>query len=329
MPVLVAGEALVDLVRATAAPAPSLPGFVAHPGGGPFTTAVALARLGVPTRLLARIAQDPLGRLLRARAEAAGVDLGAVVPAAEPTSLALADVDAAGHAAYSFYLAGTSALGWQPGELPAAQGRDVSAVHTGSLALAVEPAGAELAEAVVDWAGAGAALSLDPNVRPGSSSDDARLRTRLLALAAAADVVRASDEDLSWLAPGERPEDTARALQRSGACLVVLTRGDGDVQAWWDDGSTAVRARVVEVADTVGAGDTVVAALLAVLHEADALRPGLPGLDGGLAARALRTAVATAAVSVGRPGAAPPWRDELDRAAADGGSSTPGGRGAA
>ncbi len=160
--ITVAGEALIDLVDEGGGR------YRAHPGGSPANVAVGLARLGVPCSMLARVSTDALGGQLTKHLAGNGVSLRDVVRAAEPTTLALASLDGAGQAAYSFYVQGTADWQWRRGELPGVLAPDVRALHAGSLALALPPG----ARAVEDLLAAervrgGVTISIDPNIRPG------------------------------------------------------------------------------------------------------------------------------------------------------------------
>ena len=307
--VVVVGEALADLVAGDGPSDP--PTYTAHPGGGPYNAAVALARLGVRVHLRARLADDRLGRLLRARLDDAGVAPDLLVDAAEPTPVALADVDADGRASYGFHLRGTAAFAWTDDEVDAPW-PDADAVLVGTLALAVGPAADRLADRVLAERGR-RALCLDPNVRAAAVDDADVYRSRLDRLAAACDVVKASDEDLAWWTGRDDARRAAAHVQDLGARLVVVTRGSAPVLAVGAGPDVEVEVPEVDVVDTVGAGDTLVAGLLAGLAGAGCLAPGLPGLDEVRLRDAVRVAVA-AVLSRGRPGGArtPPRRGDLD-----------------
>ena len=141
--------------------------YRAHPGGSAANVAVGLARLGVPCSILARVSTDALGGQLASHLAGNGVSLRDAVRAAEPTTLALASLDEAGRAAYSFYFQGTADWQWRRDELPGALAPDVTALHAGSMTLALAPG----ARAVEDLLAAERArgrvtISIDPNIRP-------------------------------------------------------------------------------------------------------------------------------------------------------------------
>ena len=182
--------------------------FEAAPGGSPANVAVALARLDVPVRLLARLADDVLGRRLRRHLVANDVDLGYAVHAREPSSLAIVALDEHGVPEYDFRVDGTADWQWTDDELAGALDGPVVAVHSGSLALAREP-GASALTRLLARARERAAISYDPNCRPllmGSPEAELERVERLVALA---DVVKVSSEDLAWLVPGCPPEHVA------------------------------------------------------------------------------------------------------------------------
>jgi len=313
--VAVAGEALVDFVPAGE---PGL--FRAAPGGSPANVAVGLARLGVPTRLLARIADDLLGHRLRAHLDTNRVDLSFVVRAAEPTSLAIVAVGPDGVVEYDFRVEGTADWQWRDHELDGALDGRVVAVHAGSLALTMAP-GADVLQRLLARAGQAMTVSYDPNCRPLLMGSPAAVLGRIETLVGLADVVKASADDLAWLLPGRPPEQVAEAWLAKGPSLVVITLGPGGLVAASRQAGVLRRpGRAVEVVDTVGAGDTCMAALLAGLH-----RRGLLGADRRAALRAVDAATLTAladeavlaaAITCTRPGADPPTAAELAAASA-------------
>lgn len=307
--VAVCGEALIDLAPVPGGAAGS---FRAHPGGGPLNTAVACARLGVPTAFVSRISSDGFGRLLRDHLHGSGVDTSLVVDAPEPTSLAVVSVDGGGDAEYTFYVQGTADRGLQPTDLPAALPASVVAVHLGSLSLVLEP-GASAYEALIRRETGRRLLVLDPNCRPALIPDRLAYRSRLEGWVGDVDVVKASSTDVAWLYPELVPGAVAGRWHSLGAALVVITDGAAGAWATTATGVRATRqAPPVHVADTIGAGDTFGAALLCWLVEHGALDPaGLGALDAPAVSDMLGFAGRAAAVTCSRPGADPPWRGEL------------------
>lgn len=312
------GEALVDLSLDDPVGAANGLAMTARAGGSPANVAVGLARLGVCTRFAGRISADLLGTFLRAHLERSGVDLTLAVDAPEPTTVAIVGLDEAGTAAYSFYVEGTADWQWEAGELPANEAG--AAIHTGSLAIALEPGAQVLAGWIARQRARDAFVSLDPNVRPTLMLDLPGYRTRLHALVAQAQLVKVSDEDLRALEPGVDPLQTATEWAQRGPDLVVLTHGAG--------GSTAIvagrepvrcEALAVHLVDTVGAGDAFAAGLIAFLAENDSLRRGACALlDRAALTEALRFAGLVAAITCTRRGADPPWRAELGASALEG-----------
>ena len=183
------------------------------PGGSPANVAVGLARLGVPTRMAARISGDPPGRILRRRLAEAGVDMRGVVAAAEPSSVAL--VSQGPH--YDLRLHGTADWQWTEAELQRLEPGSLAALHVGSLA-AVLPPGAHEIAALVRRARRTATITYDPNIRPEHMAAVPDARGRISALIGLADVIKLSDADLAWLAPGTDPVAFARqhGRRRSG-----------------------------------------------------------------------------------------------------------------
>ena len=316
--VAVAGEALVDIV-----PAPARGYWEFAPGGSPANVAVGLARLEVPARMLARLADDLLGRKLREHLAANGVDLSHAVQAAEPSSLAIVELAGDGQASYDFRIAGTADWQWTDDELTGALDEGaagpVVAVHSGSLALTTPP-GHETLRELMATAVDTATVSYDPNFRPMLMGSPDEVLPGVHELLGLADVVKVSEEDLAWLHPGRKPGDIVGEWLELGPAVVVVTLGADGVLAGTASGLHSVLpGRPIDVVDTVGAGDSFSAALLAGLHRRgllgaaareDLYRIGRESLDG-----VLGEAVTAAAITCSRHGADPPTRAELAAAA--------------
>jgi fructokinase len=306
---LVVGEALVDVVRRLDGSSQE------HPGGSPANVAIGLGRLDRPVDLLTWIGTDERGRAVRAHLEESGVRLTAGSDGAASTSVATATLDRTGAATYTFD------LDWQVAVDSVADIGDVLVVHTSTITAALPPGGPAvlriLAEARLD-----ATITYDPNIRPDllGDHDDAReLVERLVTLA---DVVKVSDEDLSWLEPGVAPRDVATRWATRGPALVVVTLGGEGALAVTSGGvEVQVPAPRVQVADTVGAGDSFMSGLIDGLWSAGLLgaahRIALGGIDADVLTPVLERCARIAAVTVSRPGADPPRAAELDGPAPD------------
>src|SRR5215207_3448227 len=299
----VLGEAVVDLV------ADGDRRFVAHPGGSPLNVAVGLGRLAQPVTLAARLSGDTFGAMFRQHLAASHVDPRHLVAAAEPSTLAVATLDADGVATYDFWTEGTADWQWTAAELAAVVGPDTAVLHTGSLALELEP-GASRVVGLRTVAGTRTTLSYDPNVRMAKAGPREAGRAAVEQVVALADLVKVSSEDLEWLYPGEDP--LAAAGRWTGPALVVVTLG-GDGAVALPAGGEPVRrsAPAVDVVDTVGAGDAFSSGLLAALAERDALGRGGDGLAGLDLAAVLDRACLVAALTCARAGADPPTLEEV------------------
>lgn len=301
--IVVAGEALVDLVVS--------PGgqVDARPGGGPYNAARTLARLDAETTFLGRLADDGFGRLLRDQLTREGMSLGVPEPSGKPTTLAVATLDEAGAASYSFYLDGTAAGDLAYDVLKKALPAGATAVHVGTLGLVMEPSGAAIERLVLTDVPAATLVLLDPNCRPGAIADAAAYRERMSAIARRADIVKASTEDLAYLYPDIAVEAAAQALLRTGASLVIVTDGPRPVRAFLPGAVVAEEAPSVTVVDTIGVGDAFGGGFLAWWTAHGFGKADLAHDD--LVRRALQAAVGTAALTCARPGADPPTLAEL------------------
>ncbi|MFF4269528.1 carbohydrate kinase [Streptomyces sp. NPDC001536] len=283
------------------------------PGGGPANTAVSLARLGTPARFLARLSGDVFGRLFRSHLEASGVDLSDAVQAAEPSTLAVAELDARGQAQFSFHAQNTADWQWTEEELARVDLSGTACVHTGSLALVQQP-GATVVEDFLAAAAPHATISIDPNVRPLLVHPDV-YRARLAHWCALADVLRLSEDDLALLLPGTPPEQACDIWHAAGARLVVITRGADGALASLDGERVQVPAVPTSVVDTVGAGDSFTAGLLHHLGTHGFLGGRLPELRLDDVAEACRFGARVAALTCSVVGPNPPWESELTQLA--------------
>ena len=300
--IVVAGEALVDLL---VHPDGHL---AAVPGGGSFNTARTIGRLGLPVAFLGRLSNDRFGQSLRAALSNDGVDLSLVEDTAEPTTLAIAELDGSGSASYRFHTVGTSAPGLSNGAVDAALATGPMALCVGSLGLALQP----MADAIaggVSHAAPTTLVMLDPNCRPLVIADRSAYLERLDAVVRRADIVKLSADDLAYLAPGVPPVRAARELLGRGPAAVLLTDGPNPVLALTPTGTVDVGVPDVTVVDTIGAGDAFGGAFLARWIERGFGRSELA--DEAALRDAVSRAIEVASMTCRRPGADPPHRAEL------------------
>lgn len=303
--IVVCGEALIDLFAGE----PGADGFPcrAVAGGSPFNLAIGLARLGRTSAYLGGLSTDPFGRFLRDRLAAEGVRLHLAVDRPERTTLSVVSTDASGHPAYAFYGEGAADRALSPADVPADLGPDVTCVTIGSFSLAVEPVATAL-EGLVRREAGRRAIALDPNLRPRVIGDVGAWRPRFERFVALSTIVKASDEDIAHLyGEGADVDAVAAGWLARGPSLVCVTRGGAGATVWHRTGRVDRPAARTAVVDTVGAGDSFNAALLARLEARGALSPaGVAGLDADAVADVLAAAVTAAGITCGRRGADPP-----------------------
>jgi fructokinase len=300
--VVVGGEALVDLVAGGGGE------LDAHLGGGPFNCARTLGRLEQPVAFMGRISSDRFGVRMRERLEEDGVSLDAVVGTDDPTTLALAELDAEGAATYRFYVEGTSAPGLTVEDALRVLPAEVEILHVGTLGLVFEPTAGAL-EAVVERVSGSALVMLDLNIRPPVIREPDAYRARIARLLPRTHVVKASDDDLAWLDPDRGELDAARALVAEGPPVVLLTRGGEGVTAVTAGAAVDVPALPVRVVDTIGAGDAFGGGFLAWWRRAGLRADDLRDDDAVI--EATRFACVVAGRTVERAGASPPRLAEL------------------
>jgi fructokinase len=303
--IVVCGEALIDMIHNGDGTQR------AAPGGGPFNTARALARLGVPTAFLGRLSDDAFGRELAGLLAADGVNLDLASIGHENTTIAIADVDSEGFAEYEFFVQGTSAPNLSLDALPERLSLDVNALHLGTLGLVLEPLASTLVE-LLRQEHDGRLVMLDPNIRSGLIPD-AEYRERLREVISQSTIVKASESDVAWLYPGLDLDTAAAQMLGDGVRLVVITLGARGALGVHRDFSLSVKAPEVHVVDTIGAGDAFGAALLAWLHDHGAIGTEL-SLERDDLKAALDYACLAAALTCARAGADPPRKSEMDGA---------------
>lgn len=339
----VIGECLVDVVQSeTSAPK-------SHVGGSPFNVAVGLARLDHQVVFAGRHGQDDYGRMIARSLKAQGI-----IPLLEaddrPTSVATATLDPTGQASYEFSLdwslptdeqlrdafndvvvqrapqlrdqplnaaphthqSSTSAT--QRGGEATPDNCALDHLHTGSLGAMIQP-GADTVKTVLQGARDVATISYDPNYRPTLVPNREEARQQVEQFVALSDVIQASTDDLDLLYPERSHAQTMQAWLELGPALVTVTRGASGAMAMARSGFAEQDAFSIDVADTVGAGDSFMAATLSSLRERGLMgaanRRALKEISHGDVADVLRTAAQAAAITSSRFGAQPPTGPEL------------------
>lgn len=312
--IVVAGEALIDLVPSPSAhpgAGDGLTPLVPRRGGGPYNTAVALGRLGSPTAFCSRVSTDGYGAALLDGLHAAGVDTGLVQRGPEPTTLAVAEVNEEGSAGYVFYVEGTADRLFR---LPTALPSQTTALSLGTCSLVLEPGATGYEALLRREAQRGVFTALDPNIRADLITDADAYRARFLSWLPHLNLLKLSVEDAAWLADSSDVLHATRTWLTAGPSAIVLTHGAEGLDVHTRTGlELRVPAVRVDVVDTIGAGDTVNAALLHRLTAHDALSDAaLTGLGPDAWRDVLSFAARASALTCSRAGAEPPFAAELD-----------------
>lgn len=304
---LCCGEALIDMLpRETTAGEPA---FSPYAGGAVFNTAIALGRLGAPTGFFSGLSSDMFGQILQASLAESHVDSSLAAMSDRPTTLAFVQLEN-GQARYAFYDENTAGRLLSVDDLPDLPDA-VEALFFGGISLVVDPCG-DTYETFMVRESASRVTMIDPNIRPGFIKDEAVYRARLDRMMSVADIVKLSDEDFHWLAGDGDMGDLAQGILAKGAKVVFVTEGAAGAHAFTPTGALFVPAKKVEVVDTVGAGDTFNAGVLAALHQQGQLnKTALTSVSMDTLKVALLLGIKAAAVTVSRAGANPPRVDEL------------------
>lgn len=305
--ILCCGEALIDMLPRETSSGEAA--FAPYAGGAVFNSAIALGRLGAPVEFFTGLSSDLFGDVLRNSLVESNVGTVYAHVSARPTTLAFVKLTN-GHAKYVFYDEGTAGRMLSADDLPALSA-NVEAMLFGAISLIPEPCGSTY-EALMAREHGKRVTMLDPNIRPGFIPDAATHRARMMRMMAMADIVKLSDEDLAWFGEDGTIEEIVHRWLGLGPKLILLTRGGDGATGYTLRHTVHVPTRRVEVVDTVGAGDTFNAGVLAALHEARLLtKAAIADLSEQQIHAALDLGVRAAAVTVSRAGANPPWRREL------------------
>ncbi|MAY62297.1 MAG: carbohydrate kinase [Rhizobiales bacterium] len=300
------GEALIDMLPRRSEAGEEA--FAPYAGGAVFNTAIALGRLGVPSGFFTGLSSDMFGDVLRRSLDDSKVDHSYCATLDLPTTLAFVKLTN-GQASYAFFDENTAGRMITEADLPEL-GDDVSAMHFGAISLISEPCGSTY-EALMQREHKKRVISLDPNIRPSFIKDADAHRARIDRMIDMSDILKLSDEDLEWFGMSGMEQAAGVWLDR-GVKLVVITRGPEGAIGFASDQMIDVQGVKVEVADTVGAGDTFNAGILASLHRAGRLdKDAIANLSGDEIHDALLWGAKAAAVTVSRPGANPPWAEEI------------------
>ena len=306
--ILSCGEALIDMLPRTSTAGEGC--FAPYAGGAVFNTAIALGRLGAPSAFFSGVSNDMLGEILADTLTASKVDTRYLSRSDRPTTVAFVKL-VNGQATYAFYDEATAGRMLSAADLPVLAPQ-ISTLFFGGISLVNDPA-ASTYEALQARESGARVTMIDPNIRPGFiAGKETEYRTRIERMIARADIVKLSDEDLHWLEGQGDLTSLAQGILAKGPKVVFITEGANGARAVTASQDIFVSAQPVTVVDTVGAGDTFNAGVLAALHRDGALtKAALASLSNVTLTAALDLGTRAAAVTVSRAGANPPWLAEL------------------
>jgi fructokinase len=305
--ILCCGEALIDMLPRETTLGEN--GFAPYAGGAIFNTAIALGRLGQPTGFFTGLSDDMMGDILRDTLKKSHVDARFCAISSRPTTIAFVKL-VNGQATYAFYDEGTAGRMLSRDDLPEL-GPEIEAMHFGAISLIPEPCG-ETYETLMAREFKTRVISFDPNIRPGFIKDREKHHGRVARMAAMSDIIKFSDEDLDWFGMDGDHDTLAKYWLGQGAKLVVITRGAEGAIGYTAGFKVAVPAERVTVVDTVGAGDTFDAGILASLKRQNLLsKEKVASLSEQAVKDALSLGSKAAAITVSRAGANPPYAHEI------------------
>ncbi|OYR19911.1 carbohydrate kinase family protein [Brucella thiophenivorans] len=305
--ILCCGEALIDMLPRETANGETT--FLPLAGGSVFNSAISLGRLNVPTGFFSGLSSDFFGEVLRDTLARSNVDYSFSAISGRPTTLAFVRlVD--GQARYAFYDENTALRMLSESDIPPVDDT-IAALLFGCISLISEPCGS-VYEALMTREASKRVMFLDPNIRTGFITDREKHLARMKRMIALADIVKLSDEDLEWFGEKGSYDEIAAEWLKLGPKLIVITKGAHGADAYSPSATVRVPGVKVDVVDTVGAGDTVNAGILANLHSQGLLnKDAVAKLDEDQIHAAVALGVRAAAITVSRAGANPPWATEM------------------
>ena len=308
--ILHCGEALIDFIPVVDAAGSNA--YKPAPGGSPYNSSIAAARLGARAFFLGRVSRDFFGDQLVRTLEKNGVDTSYIVRTDQPSTLAFVKKSPTGEARYAFFVTNAADRGLRPEDIPAQLPEECKAIVFGSISLIPDPVSSTVL-GLVEREAEERVISFDPNVRTVLIDEEADYRRRVERAFAAATIVKISDEDLAWYAPGKPIREVAQSLLTDRTRVVVVTLGSEGAFAATPAGIVSVSGVETEVSDTVGAGDSFHSALLTWLSRRKLLTlEGVRGLEVHQVEEMLAFAARVAAKTCSRPGADPPYLREVN-----------------
>jgi len=284
--------------------------FLPIPGGALFNTAITLGRLGTKTSFISGISTDQFGDLIIQALDRSNVEHSYAIRSHHPTTLAVVSLND-GHATYSFYDESSAGRMVEVEDLPEIK-EPIDAMHFGAISLIPEPCGSSY-EALMERHADETVISFDPNIRPTFIKDTEGHRQRMARMVKMSDIIKVSDEDVAWMHPNADLKTVINSWIAQGAKMVCITMGKDGVMAYFGSEEVHMPAKLVEVVDTVGAGDSFNGGLLYSLKQQGILsKQSLANITAEQVKQALDMATSVASITVSRAGANPPWAHEME-----------------
>lgn len=237
--------------------------FEKRPGGSPFNVAVGLARLGQKTGFLVKIGTDEFGQELKEILLQEGLDPHYLIEGAgQNTTLAMVALDLSGKPEFRFYRDNAADISLTWDELPAIDPEQVALYHFGSVSLVEPPASETYIRLFKTMKQGGVLTVLDPNVRPLCLKDKEDFMSRLWECISEVDVLKLSDDDLSWITGKSDIRQGVKALPMNLQGLVIVTLGADGAYGFWQGEEIHVDGFKVNVLETTGCGDAFLAGLI-------------------------------------------------------------------
>lgn len=299
------GEALIDFIpQQTGVGIAEVDGFAPKVGGAPANVCGAYTKLGGPSAMITQLGADPFGDKIENELRRFGIDTSLIKRTdTANTSLAFVALKEDGNREFSFYRKPGADMLYDAKDVKREFFGDGFALHFCSVSLGDFPMKQAHKTAVQYAREAGLLISFDPNLRKNLWDSEEALRSAVLEFLPVADILKVSDEEISFITGKETIEEALPLLFTGEVKLVVYTEGAAGARAYTKNAGASSPCEKVKAVDTTGAGDAFIGSFLYKLSEANVTAESISELSEEALASMLRFSNTYCGKSVQKEGA--------------------------